>query len=141
MEYLGLVVDSQGLHASPGKTRAVLDAPQPKNVKELRSFLGMMNYYRKFIPNLATILQPLSLLLQKNRRWFWGAAQTQAFKKAKWFLTNSSVLTHYDSSLPIRLATDASAQGVGAVISHVCSDGEERPIAFASRTLTSAECN
>ena len=119
----------------------MLDAPQPKNVKELRSFLGMMNYYRKFIPNLATILQPLSLLLQKNRRWFWGAAQIQAFKKAKWFLTNSSVLTHYDSSLPIRLATDASAQGVGAVISHVCSDGEERPIAFASRTLTSAECN
>ena len=90
VEYLGLVVNDQGLHASTEKIEAVLRAPQPRNVKELRSFLGMMNYYRKFIPNLATILKPLTLL-----RWFWRAEQARAFKEAKQLLTVSPVLVHY----------------------------------------------
>ena len=141
VEYLGLVVDDQGLHASTEKIEAVLRAPQPRNVKELRSFLGMMNYSRKFIPNLATILKPLTLLLQKHCRWVWRAEQARAFKEAKQLLTVSPVLVHYDTTLPLRLATDASAYGVGAVISHIGADGEERPIAFASRTLSSSECN
>ena len=83
---------------------------------------------------MATILKPLTLLL----RWFWRAEQARAFKEAKQLLTVSPVLVHYDTTLPLRLATDASAYGVGAVISHIGADGEERPIAFASRTL---ECN
>ena len=86
-------MDEQGLHASPEKTIAVLNAPQPRNVKELQSFLGMMNYYRKFIPNLATVLQPLTYLLQKNR-WFWKAKQAEAFVEAKRLLTNAPV-PHY----------------------------------------------
>ena len=68
VEYLGLIIDGQGLHASPEKVKAVLNAPRPRNVQELRSFLGMMNYYRKFIPNLATLLKPLTILLKKNCR-------------------------------------------------------------------------
>ena len=139
VEFLGLIIDSEGLHASPEKIKAVLEAPQPRNVKQLRSFLGMMNYYRKFIPDLATLLKPLTILLQKNCRWYWKAPQAQAFREAKQHLTVSPVLAHYDHKLPIRLATDASAHGVGAVLSQIGVDGEERPIAYASRVLTSAE--
>ena len=139
VEYLGLIIDKHGLHASPEKVRAVLEAPKPRNIKELRAFLGMMNYYRKFIPNLATMLKPLTNLLQKNCRWLWRAAQARAFKEAKQVLTSMPVLTHYNQASPVRLATDASAYGVGAVLSHVGPEGEEKPIAFASRTLTATE--
>ena len=134
-----LSMGKHGLHASPEKVRAVLEAPKPRNIKELRAFLGMMNYYRKFIPNLATMLKPLTNLLQKNCRWLWRAAQARAFKEAKQVLTSMPVLTHYNQASPVRLATDASAYGVGAVLSHVGPEGEERPIAFASRTLTATE--
>ena len=139
VEYLGLIIDKHGLHASPEKVRAVLEAPKPRNIKELRAFLGMMNYYRKCIPNLATMLKPLTNLLQKNCRWLWRAAQARAFKEAKQVLTSMPVLTHYNQASPVRLATDASAYGVGAVLSHVGPEGEERPIAFASRMLTATE--
>ena len=116
VEYLGLIIDKHGLHASPEKVRAVLEAPKPRNIKELRAFLGMMNYYRKFIPNLATMLKPLTNLLQKNCRWLWRAAQARALKEAKQVLTSMPVLTHYNQASPVRLATDASAYGVGAVL-------------------------
>jgi len=141
VEYLGLQVDAEGLHASSNKIKAVLDAPQPRNVKELRSFLGMMNYYRKFIPKLAMILKPLTSLLQHNTRWHWSVPCANAFEEAKKLLTVSPVLAHYDPSLPMRMAADASSHGVGAVISHTFPNGEEKPIAYASRTLSPTECN
>ena len=79
VKYLGLVVDAEGLHASQEKIEAVTDAPKPRNIKELRSFLGMMNYYRKFIPSLATVLKPLTELLQHNNRWHWNSDCFAAF--------------------------------------------------------------
>ena len=72
VEYLGHVVDDQGFHAAPSKVQALLKVPPPTNVKELRSLLGMINYYRKFIPNLATLLKPLTNLLQSNSKWVWS---------------------------------------------------------------------
>jgi hypothetical protein len=119
IRFLGLIIDALGLHASTEKVEAVLKAPRPLNVKQLRSFLGMMNYYRKFIPSLATILKPLTSLLQQNTRWCWSNASAKAFEEAKRLLTVSPVLAHYDPVLPMRLAADASSHGVGAVISHV----------------------
>ena len=141
VEYLGHRIDEQGLHTAESKRRAIDRAPQPQNVQQLRSFLGLLNYYGKFIPNLSTIVQPLNQLLQKDRKWMWTAECQHAFEQAKQSLTSSSVLAHYDPSLPIRMAADASAYGVGAVISHVMPDNTEHPIAYASRTLTSAEQN
>ena len=94
-DYLGLVVDEQGLHASL-KTIAVLNAPQPHNVKVIS---GDDELYRNFIPNLATVLKPLTYLLQKNCRWFWKAKQAEAFVEAKRLLTMAPVLVHYDPSL------------------------------------------
>ena len=132
VENLGHLIDAEGLHATSSKLEAVMQAPAPRNVQELRSFLGLLNYYGKFIPNLATILHPLNNLLQHGQKWKWTTECHKAFQLAKDTLTSSSVLTHYDPTLPTKLAADASAYGVGAVVSHVLSDGTERPIAFAS---------
>lgn len=141
LEYLGHVIDASGLHKSPDKLRAIEEAPAPVNVSQLRSFLGLVNYYARFVPNLATILHPLNAMLQKEVKWKWSLECEKAFQEAKAQLLTPSVLTHYDSRLPVRLACDASPYGVGAVLSHMMPDGQERPIAFASRTLSKSEQN
>ena len=141
VEYLGHQVDADGLHTLPSKVAAIVQAPEPENEQQLRSFLGLLNYYSKFISDLATILHPLNQLLRKEVRWEWTRECAEAFQRAKDSLVSSQVLAHYDPKLPIKLAADASAYGIGAVISHVYPDGSERPVAFASRTLTFAERN
>ena len=141
VEYLGHKIDAEGLHALPDKIDAIVRAPEPRNIQELRSFLGLLNYYGKFIPNLSTIIHPLNRLLQHAKQWDWTAECAQSFEQAKQSLSSSSVLIHYDPALPLQLAGDASAYGIGAIISHVLPDGSEKPIAFASRTLSSSEQN
>ena len=98
-----------------------------------------MNYYGKFLPNLATILSPLSALLQKNQKWDWGSGQAKAFQEVKTLLQSSRVLVHFDDALPLTLSSDASPYGIGAVLSHRMPNGDERPVSFASRTLTETE--
>ena len=132
--YLGHIIDAEGLHTAPSKTEAIVQALPPKNTQELRSFLGMLNYYGRFVPNLSTILHPLNRLLRLEANWNWSRDCEEAFQLAKTQLQSSRVLVH-----PITLAADASGYGVGAVLSHVFPNGIERPIAFASRTLTKAE--
>ena len=139
--YLGHVIYAEGLHKLPTLTNTIVQAPPPRNTQVLRSFLGMLNYYGKFIPNLATLLHPLNGLLRSGVKWQWSAQCRQTFEKAKEALQASSVLVHYDINLPLVLAADASSYGVGAVISHMLPSGEEKPIAFASRTLTRSEKN
>ena len=91
--------------------------------------------------NLSSICNPLNRLLQKNVAWKWSPPREKAFRKLKECLGSADVLTHYDSSLPVRLACDASSLGIGAVLSHVMPDGFERPIAYASRSLSKSEKN
>ena len=141
VEYLGHRVDADGIQATPQKIAAIQNAPMPKNVQQLRSFLGLLNYYRKFLPNLATIIQPLNDLLQKNTRWRWTEKCTKAVKAAKNLLLTSKMLTHYDPTMPLKLAADASQYGLGTVISHVLPNGEEKPNAFSSRSLGKSEKN
>ena len=141
MEYLGHRIDAKGLHTTSGKLEAIREAPTPQNVTQLRSFLGLLNYYGKFIANLATLLHPLNNLLRQGVLWKWSGEYAKAFRRAKEALISSQVLAHYDPQLPVKLAADASAYGIGTVISHQYPDGTERPIAFASRTLTSSERN
>ena len=135
--YLGHWIDKDGLHPTADKTKAILQAPAPKNTTELRAFLGLINYYGKFLPNLSMVLTPL----RSNTRWSWKTEQSRAFEDAKNLLRSPRVLIHYDSSRPLVLSCDASSYGVGAVLSHVMEDNTERPIAFASRTLAKAETN
>lgn len=141
VRYLGHVIDADGLHATDDKIKAIVNAPRPRTVAELRSFLGLLNYYGRFIPNLSSLIYPLNNLLRQKTTWRWTKACSDAFTAAKEQIVSSNVLTHYDTTLPVRLAADASAYGIGAVISHVMEDGSERPIAFASRTLKPSERN
>ncbi len=141
VEYLGHRIDGDGLHTSPKKVEAVQFAPRPRNPKQLRSFLGLVLYYGKFLPNLASLLSPLHDLLKKDTRWRWSRECEHAFRQAKELLSSAAVLAHYDPRLPLRLAADASEYGVGTVLSHVYPDNWERPIAYASRTLTASERN
>jgi hypothetical protein len=139
LEYLGYVLDSEGIHTSESKVQAINDAPAPRDQSELRSFLGMIQYYSKFLPNLSTVLHPLNKLLGSKVQWHWSKACRAAFKKVKDLIVSAKVLTHYQPDLPLVLACDASPYGIGSVISHIMGDGDERPIAFASCTLTAAE--
>ena len=141
VEYLGHVIDESGLDPTKEKVKAIQEAPQPHNVTELRSFLGIINYYSKFLPNLSVTLSPLYHLLKKGVKWQWNEQHTTAFAKAKSTLQDDSLLVHYDSTRPLVVACDASPYGLGAVLSHIMDDGQERPVAYASRTLTSAEKN
>ena len=140
VEYLGHVINKEGLHPSPKKVDGIARAPAPKNTTELRAFLGSIQYYGKFVPQLSTLLSPLYELLQKNSQWKWTDKCEAAFLAAKAEISSDKVLTHYDVKLPIVLACDASQYGVGAVISHLIEE-EEKPIAFSSRTLTKSEQN
>ena len=139
IEYLGHRISAEGIYPTKDKVRAILEAPAPQNITQLRSFLGMINYYAKFLPQLSTLLAPLYSLLQKKTAWTWGAAQKRAFEEAKKALTSSKILTHYDPQRELILSCDASPYGLGAVLSHRMDDGSERPIAFVSRSLAPAE--
>ena len=138
VQYLGYVIDKEGLHTTTEKEQAILNSPIPKDVQQLRSFLGLVNY-GKFIPNLSTIVQPLNQLLCKNVPWKWTGKYQATFETLKEKLASSEVLVHYDPDLPLKLDCDASAYGIGAVLSHTFPNGEEKPIAYASRTLSKAE--
>ena len=139
VEYLGHTISSEGLHTSDAKVNGILKAPAPTGVSELRSFLGLVNYYGKFLPDLATTLAPPYTLLQKKKKWTWGQSQQNAFEQVKKLLKSSRVLVHFDDDLPLVLACDASPYGLGAVLSHRMPNGDERPVGFASRTLMVAE--
>ena len=139
VQFCGHEIDKRGLHKTGEKVEAIVNAPQPENVGQLRSFLGLVNYYNRFLPNLSTILHPLHQLLEQGNKWQWTEQCEQAFSKAKLLITSELVLTHYDPALPVTLACDASPTGIGAVLSHIMPDGSERPVAFASRSLTKTE--
>lgn len=139
VQFCGHEIDSQGLHKTAEKIEAVVNTPKPENVSQVRSFLGLVNYYNRFLPNAATVLHPLHQLLEQDREWEWTEHCEKAFNEAKRLITSDLVLTHYDPSLPVKLACDASPTGIGAVLSHVMPDGTERPVAFASRSLTKTE--
>jgi hypothetical protein len=137
--YLGHRISAQGLSPMTEKVRAIKEAPSPKNVAELRSFLGLVNYYGKFLPELSTVLAPLYQLLHKDCSWNWQQAQETAFQQVKELLHSATLLVHFDPDKEVVLSCDASPYGVGAVLSHCMEDGDEKPIGYVSRTLTSAE--
>ena len=141
VSYLGHKIDAEGLHPLPDKLQAVKEAPTPQNVSELKSYLGLLMYYGKFLPNLSTKLQPLYQLLAKDCKWKWTKSQEKAFQESKDLLQSSQLLVHFNPRWPIILACDASAFGIGAVLAHRMPDGSKKPIGYVSRTLSKAERN
>ncbi|BHF81926.1 hypothetical protein SprV_0802506100 [Sparganum proliferum] len=141
IKYLGFVFDVNGRHRDPENIRAIQRMPAPKNVSQLHSFLGLISYYGSFLPSLHDVRALLNRLLQKDAPWCWSPDCEKAFAQLKSMLSSDLLLTHYDPTLPIVVAADASNHGVGAVISHTFPDGSEKAIMHASRTLTPAEKN
>ncbi|XP_048586619.1 uncharacterized protein K02A2.6-like [Nematostella vectensis] len=134
MKFLGHVISEDGVEADPEKTKAIQDFPRPTTVTELQRFNGMVNQLAKFIPDLATINEPLRQLLKKEQQWLWDQPQEMAFQAIKTKLTSTDVLAHYD-----RNKRSIVAAGLGAVLLQSDSSGNRRPIAFASRSLNDTE--
>uniref|UniRef100_H3B9C4 ribonuclease H n=1 Tax=Latimeria chalumnae TaxID=7897 RepID=H3B9C4_LATCH len=128
--FLGHKVDATGLHPVKEEVQAIQEAPATK----LKSYLGLLNDYNRFLPNLSALLMPLQLPLQKYVKWYWGCVQEKAFEASK-----TKGLAHYDEDKELILSCDASPYGIGTVLSHRMKDGLDRPIGFVSRALTVAE--
>ncbi|XP_050113861.1 uncharacterized mitochondrial protein AtMg00860-like [Malus sylvestris] len=126
VEYLGHIVSKEGVAAYPSKLRAISELPIPKNVKQLRGFLGLTGYYRKFVPGYRRICQPLYNLTKKDR-FKWDVAAEEAFKNLKGIMASSQVLTLPDFSIPFEIECDALEVGIGAALQQI-----GRPIAFTS---------
>ena len=138
VEYLGHTLSADGVSKGQ-KLDAVLAMPPPTNVAQLRSFLGHVRFYSKFMPpSLASILEPFHRLLRQDSSWRWSSAEQAVFDKVKALLSSEKVLVHYDPRLPVGIACDASESGIGAVLFHVVS-GDERPIYNVSKTLTACQ--
>ena len=131
-------IDREGLNKTQ-RIEAVVSAPRAVNVSQLHSFLGLVNYYNRFLPNVSIVLHPLHQFLGESREWQWSERCELAFTEAKGMITSEQVLMRYDPSLPVRLACDASPTGISAVLSPVNPCGSERPVAFASWSLTKTE--
>ena len=138
VEYLGHLISNKVI-AKGSKVEAVTNMPAPTDVQGLRSFLGSVQFYRKFLPNLSTVLEPLHRLTRSDVRWSWGETEQETFQKIKDLLSEDIVLAHFDPSVPIGIACDASEVGIGAVLFHCYVDGSERPIANASKTLSDTQ--
>ena len=114
MIYLGHKIDKKGLHPTEDKLAAIHDAPRPKDVTALKSFLGLIMFYSRFMPNHSTVLAPLNRLLKKGTHWTWSKVEEDAFVAAKKLILNSQTLVHYNEKLPLFLSCDASSYGAGA---------------------------
>ncbi|KAL8581042.1 hypothetical protein ACOMHN_012693 [Nucella lapillus] len=140
VEYLGHTLSAEGI-SKGSKVEAVLKMPPPTDVSSLKSFLGSVQFYRKFIPNLASMAEPLYRLTKKAIPWKWGDEEQSAFEQLKNVLSSDQVLVHFDPNKTLGLACDASNIGIGAVLFHRYPDGSERPISNVSKTLTAAQRN
>lgn len=136
--FLGHVLSGDGVKADPRKVQAVVDWPQPKNVKQVRSFLGLANYYRRYVHGFANMAGALTLLTKKNVAFVWTSKQTQAFNDLKVALTSSPVLKNPEFGKPFTITCDASEFAVGAVLSQQTPEGE-RPVEFLSHTLNDTQ--
>ncbi|KAK8767071.1 hypothetical protein V5799_006148 [Amblyomma americanum] len=141
LEFLGHRIDAKGIYPSKVKVEAIHQAPAPKNKKELQAFLGMINFYNRFLKGRTEVAEKLYRLLDSHVAWNWGAEHMEAFENLKKLLTSNSLLVHFKTDVPLVLSCDASSVGVGAVLAHRDSKGNEQPVAYASRTLSRAERN
>ena len=138
IEFLGHIVGKSGIKADPKKIAAILELEEPRDIKSLRSFLGMVNQLGKFLPDLATVTEPLRQLLSPKAIWIWDFAQKSAFLKVKEMLTSTPILIPYDYKRPTKISADSSSYGLGAVLLQL-HDDIWKPVAFASRSLSDTE--
>ena len=123
------------------KVEGVLNWPVPRNVKEVQKFLGLANYYRRFIKDFAKVAAPLYVLVRKEQKWKWEKEQEEAFGKLKEVFTMEPVLAIPDIDREMRVEADASDYATGGVLSMKCEDEKWRPVAFIFKSLNATEHN
>ncbi|KAK7912339.1 hypothetical protein WMY93_012550 [Mugilogobius chulae] len=139
LSFLGQKIGPEGLLPDDSHVAAILNAPPPSDPATLRSFLGLSAWYSKFVPNYATVVEPMRALLRKDCAFHWNKTAQTAFDQVKQLIVQSTALVLFDPNKPTIVSTDASDYGIGAVLTQLDSSGEEQTVAFASRSLSDAE--
>ena len=132
--YIGHKLTADGIKPDPRKIEAIQGMTEPTTKNELQRFMGMINYVAKFIPNLANVTAPLRKLLEKDILWHWRPEQDNAYRELKRLITEAPVLQYFDANKQITLSSDASKDGVGAVLLQ-----DDKPVAYASCSLTQSQ--
>lgn len=138
LEYLGYVINQEGLQVHPNRIKAIVDIPTPKSVKEVRRMIGMVGWYRRFIKDMATMVEPLTHLLKKNAKFKWTPQCEQAWNEVKNCLISSPILTCPNFEKEFFVQTDSSDYGIGAVLTQQYEEGE-KVISYLSRSLSRQE--
>lgn len=139
IEYLGRVVSAGQVRPSPRKVEALVNSPVPKNVKQVRQFLGLAGYFRRYIKGYASMTACIAYLTKKDVKFHWGTEQEQARQEIITRLTSEPVLTIFDPKLPTEVHTDASSIGYGAVLMQAHEDGKKHVVSYYSQATQGAE--
>jgi len=135
------VIGPDGIKMEKEKVRGVLEWPTPKCVKDVQKFLGLANYYRRFVKNFAEITRPIHRLVQKQEKWNWGGEQKEVFRRLKEIFMLEPVLAVPDLDKEMRVEADASDYATGGVLSMKYGDKKWRPVAYISKSLSDTEKN
>jgi len=141
VNFLGVVMGQRKIEMEEEKMKGVLNWPVPKTVRDVRKFLGLANYYRRFIKNFAALAKPLNMLTRKDEKWKWEEAQQKAFEQLKEIFTTRLLLVAPDLDKEFRVKADASNFATGGVLSIKCEDNKWRPVAYISKLLNKTERN
>ena len=141
VRFLEVVIGPNGIEMEKEKVDGVLNWPIPKNVKDIRKFLGLTNYYRRFIKDFVKVARLMNMLTRKHVKWQWGEEQEQAFDELKRIFTSRPVLVAPDLDKEFRIEVDALNYATGGVLSMKCSDELWRLVAFISKSLSDTKRN
>ncbi|XP_040168903.1 uncharacterized protein K02A2.6-like isoform X1 [Anopheles arabiensis] len=141
VKYLGQILDAQGIRPDPDKIAPIVSMPPPHDIPKLRSYLGAINYYGKYVQEMRTLRQPMDQLLKAGMKFHWSTACQRSFDRFREILQSPLLLTQYNPKMEIIVSADASNVGLGARIAHKFPDGSIKAIYHVSRSLTSAESN
>lgn len=139
VKYLGHIIQNNSVKPVKDNLVSIRNFPVPKTQKNVRQFLGKINFYHEYIPRSAIILDPLHNLLRKDQKFYWSEECQIAFDKIKSLLCSQPILEIFDQDLPINIYTDGSLEGVGAILKQVQPDGKEKPVAYFSKKLNGAQ--
>lgn len=139
VEYLGHILSAKGTEANPEKVKVIKNYPRPQTKKQMRAFLGLCNFYRRYVPNFSVIATPLNQLLKKTARLKWTEQCETAFNTLKTKLSSPPILAFPNINKEFRIAVDASGTGIGYILSQFDNDGNERVICYGGRSLRGCE--
>lgn len=139
VKYLGHIIQNNTVRPVKDNLISIRNFPTPKTQKNIRQFLGKINFYNEYIPKSAIILDPLHNLLRKGQRFIWSEECENSFKKIKELLCSQPILEIFDKDLPVNIYTDASLLGIGAILKQIQTNGKEKPVAYFSKKLNESQ--